>query len=186
MRENSWLPLILVGCIGGDSVCLRKNGRLGESRHGSVCRYNCTFFTTRRYTSAVFAVVVCPSVCPSVCHKPVLFRNDWTTRAAFWHGGFLLPVPHCVVKKFAYLQKLGYFHLELCSKLRTWKFCHGKSIALSTKLVVVVVDGRACWRHLYYSRRVVSVSYKSINCNPLIPFDLLWSCVVLYFYVFLC
>ena len=47
------------------------------------------------------------------------------------------------------------------------KFRHGKSIALSTKLVVVVVDGRACWRHLYDIRGVVAVYYKSINCNPL-------------------
>jgi len=41
------------------------------------------------------------------------------------------------------------------------------SIALSTTLVVVVVDGRVCWRHLYDNRRVVAVYYKSINCNPL-------------------
>jgi len=51
------------------------------------------------------------------------------------------------------------------SELR--KFRHGKSIALSTKLVVVVVDGRVCWQHLYDNRRVVDVYYKSINCNPL-------------------
>ena len=27
--------------------------------------------TVRRYASAVYVVVVCPSVCPCVCHKPV-------------------------------------------------------------------------------------------------------------------
>ena len=27
----------------------------------------------------------------------------------------------CVIRKFRYLQKLGYFHLKLCSILRTWK-----------------------------------------------------------------
>ena len=59
--------------------------------------------------------------------------------------------------------------LELCPKIRTYrKFRHGKSMALSTKLVVVV-DGRACWRHLYDDRRVVAVYYKSVNCNPLTP-----------------
>jgi len=36
------------------------------------------FFTTRRYASAVYAVVVCPSVCLSVCRKPVLYQNGWT------------------------------------------------------------------------------------------------------------
>jgi len=48
---------------------------------------------------------------------------------------------HCAVGKFRYLKKLGYSHLELCPKnsgLR--KFRHDKSIALSTKLVVVVVS----------------------------------------------
>ena len=48
------------------------------------------------------------------------------------------------------------------------KFRHGKSIALSTTLVVVVVDGRACRRHLYDNRRVVAVYYKSVNCNSTI------------------
>ena len=48
------------------------------------------------------------------------------------------------------------------------KFRHGKSIALSTTLVVVV-DGRACWRHLCDNRRVEAFYYKSINCNPLTP-----------------
>ena len=35
------------------------------------------------------------SVCPFVCHKPVFYRNDWTNRADFCHGGFLPPIPHC-------------------------------------------------------------------------------------------
>jgi len=43
--------------------------------------------------------------------------------------------------KFEYVQKLGYFPLDLCPKLRIFgKFRHGKSVALSTTLVVVV-DG---------------------------------------------
>jgi len=49
------------------------------------------------------------------------------------------------------------------------KFRPDMSIALSTKLVVVVVDCRACWRHLYDSRRVVAVYYKSVNCSVQIP-----------------
>ena len=61
------------------------------------------------------------------------------------------------------------------------KFRRGTSIVLSmsTKLVVVVVDGRVCRRHLYDSRRVVAVYYKSVNCNLLTPlrrFDLLLIC----------
>ena len=87
---------------------------------------------------------------PSVCHKPVFYRNDWTNRAGFWHAGFLPSIPHCVIKKCGYLQKLRYFPLALCPNSGLRKFRHSKSIVLSTKLVVV--DGRACWRHLYDSR----------------------------------
>ena len=79
-------------------------------------------FTAQRYASAVFYfVTLCPSVRPSVCHKPVLYRNDLTNRTSVWHGGFLPPVPHWVVRKCVYLLKLGYFPLELCRKLRTNK-----------------------------------------------------------------
>ena len=47
----------------------------------------CTDFyrVTLRY-SAVLHVGVCP-VHPTVRHKPVLYRNDWTNRAGFWHEG---------------------------------------------------------------------------------------------------
>ena len=81
---------------------------------------------------------VCLSVCLSDYHEPVLYRNDWTNRAGFGHGGFLPPVPHCGIRKLGYLQKFGYFSLELCPKLRTSKIRHDKSIALSTKLVIGV------------------------------------------------
>jgi len=75
------------------------------------------FCTARRYGSALYAVVACPPVRPSVRHKPVLYRNDWTKRVGFWHEGFLPPTPHRVIRKFGYLQKLGYFPLGLCPKL---------------------------------------------------------------------
>ena len=76
------------------------------------------------YSIAGFAVVVCPSVQSvrlSVCYKPVLYRNGWRNRAGYWHGGFLPSIPHCVIRKFGYLQKLWYFPLELFPKLPTWK-----------------------------------------------------------------
>jgi len=37
----------------------------------------------------------------------------------FWHGIFLPPILHCVKRKFGYLQKYGYFPLEIYPKLRT-------------------------------------------------------------------
>jgi len=41
----------------------------------SLVRRSLTLFNERRYASAEYAVVVCPSVCPSVCHTPVLYQN---------------------------------------------------------------------------------------------------------------
>ena len=69
-------------------------------------------FTARRYASAVHAVVVSVYPCfrPSVCHKPLLCRNDWTNQAGFLAWGRLSTrpiLPH-VIRKYGYLQKLGY------------------------------------------------------------------------------
>jgi len=35
-------------------------------------------FTTLRYASAVYAVIVCPSVRLPVCHKSVFYQDGWT------------------------------------------------------------------------------------------------------------
>jgi len=98
-------------------------------------------------------------------HKPVLYWNDWTNRAHFWHGDFP-PLSHTVLKgNFGISNNQGTSLWDFVPNSGLGKFRHSKSIALSTTLVVV--DGRACWRHLYDSRRVVAVYYKSVNCNPL-------------------
>jgi len=62
--------------------------------------------------------------------------------------------------------KIGYFLWDFVPNSGLRKFRQGKSIALSTKLVVFV-DSKVCWWHLYENRRVVAVYYKSVNCNPL-------------------
>ena len=137
-------------------------------------------FTARRYASAVFAVVMCPSVCPSFCHQPELYRNSWTNRAGFWHGCFLPPMPQ-EIRKITGIRKtksatvgprnrldspgtlqakLRYFPSEFSPNSGLRKFRHDTSIALSTELV----DAEACWRHLYDNRRIVA-----IRCNPLTP-----------------
>ena len=135
------------------------------SRVSIACRY-----ASRRICCRV-------SLSPFVCHKPMLYRNDWTNRAGFWHGGFLPSTLHCVVRK------------SLSPKIKNlslWNFAtnRGKSIALSTKLVVVV-DCRVCWWHVY-DNRVVAVYYKSVNSNVILYFhyfDLLWICCTTCFYV---
>jgi len=95
------------------------------------------------------------------------YRNDWTNRTAFWHADFLPPIPHCsvAVSKLGYLPKIRVLPSGTLSQTPYLEIRHDKSIALSTSLVVVV-DGRVCWRHLFNNRRVVAVYYKSINCNP--------------------
>ena len=83
--------------------------------------------------------------------------TDWTNRGGFWSGSFLPSIPHCVIRKFGYLQKLGYFPLALVPDSCTL-------IALSAKLVVII-SGLVSWRHLYDSP--LAVFYKSFNCHPL-------------------
>ena len=98
------LPSHLVMIVGLISVSL---GRMFTTQH-IVCLAQSIMFSfiiARRYASAVFAVVVCPSVHPSVRHKPVLCRNDWTNRVAFgvkvsFHR------PHCVIRKFGVSPKI--------------------------------------------------------------------------------
>ena len=70
-------------------------------------RRRTALFNARRYASAVHAVVMCPSVCPSVGQKPELYPKRLEESSC--HGGFLPPVPRCVIKN------LG------ISKLWTWK-----------------------------------------------------------------
>ena len=76
------------------------------------------------------------SVCSSHAGN-VSKRLDGLTR--FWHGGFLPPILHSVLRTFGYLQNEGYFPLELCPSSERRKFRHG-TIVLSTKRI----DGSAC------------------------------------------
>jgi len=52
-------------------------------------------YTNRRTRSLV--------MCLPVRQKPVLYRNDWTSRAGFGHGNYIISVLHCIMKKFGYL-----------------------------------------------------------------------------------
>jgi len=96
----------------------------------------------------------------SVCHKPVLYWNE-TTWFLAWRLPFIYPA-------------LCYEEMWVSPKIKVLPSgtCNSQTPDLenqSTKLVIDVVDGGACWRHLYDNRRVVAVYYKSINCNPLTP-----------------
>ena len=54
------------------------------------------FLPARRYAGAVLAVTLCLSV--SVHHKSIFCGSGRTDRAGFWHGCFIRPIPHCVIK----------------------------------------------------------------------------------------
>ena len=73
------------------------------------------------------------SVCPPVrLSQAGIYRNDWTNRADFdKDASFNLSR---TVRKFGYFQKLR----------TSGTLSQSLSIALSTKLVAVVVDGRVC------------------------------------------
>jgi len=78
------------------------------------------------------AMLAWPCVClsVSVCHKSVFYWNGWANPAGLWHGGFRRSILQCVIRKFRYLQKFGYFPLEwnFAPNYGLWKFCHGISI----------------------------------------------------------
>ena len=109
-------------------------------------------FAARRYASVVFPVVrlsVCLSAWLTVCHKPVLCRNDRTSRAGFgmW---FSFHLAYTVLSRNSGISKnkdTSPWIFAPNSGLR--KFRRSNSIVFSTKLV----DGRACWRHLRRSTR---------------------------------
>jgi len=125
----------------------------------------------------------------SICHKPVLYQNNWTNRIELvlaWCLSSTNPTLTLCYKEIWVSPKIRVLPSGTLSQtLDLKKFRHGKSIALPTTLVVVVVvvDGRARWRHLYDSRRVVAVYYKSVNCNPLTP--LMWFFADLLYNLFL-
>ena len=58
-------------CYSGAKSLLRlSNFSRGAKKYRSSFGFTCTdFFTARRCTSAVYAVVACPSVCPSVIRR---------------------------------------------------------------------------------------------------------------------
>ena len=133
--------------------------------------YQFSCFTARRYDSVVLAIV-CLSVRPSQAGivSKRLDESSWVFLA--WRlPSVSATLSVKVIWVSAKISALPSWTFSQTSDFK--KFRNGKAIALSTKLVVV--DGRACWRHLQDSRRVVAVYYKSVNCNPPIP--LLWLAV---------
>ena len=101
----------------------------------------------------VLSSCVRPSVRLSVTSRTG--KNHWTKRAGFWHEGFLPSIPHCDIWASPKIS-VGW-NCVPNSGLR--KFRRGKSIALSTTLVVVVDDdGRA------YSKEFFGVHNFKSSC----------------------
>jgi len=77
--------------------------------------------------------------------KGIMLRNHCTNRAGFSHIGFLPPIPQCV-KEICISPKITVHVLPSGTVPNSGfrKFSHGKSIALSKKLVVVV-NSQVCW-----------------------------------------
>jgi len=83
-------------------------------------------YTRRFYPSDAMPIAmaicltVCLSVClsayQSVCHKSVCCRNGWTSRSVFFGRKDFLTYPTLNSTKVGYLQKLGHFPPELCTR----------------------------------------------------------------------
>jgi len=121
-----------------------------------------------RRNAVLACICCCPvSICLSVRPSQAGTVSKWLDESSWflaWKWKLPSTYPIMCYNEILSSPKLGYFPLEFCSKLYR-KFCHGKSIVLSTKLVIVV-DSQACWQHLYDNRWVMVVYYKSVNCNP--------------------
>ena len=105
-----------------------------------------------KYTVVVF-LSVCSSVCPSVF--PSRYCIETTGQIELVFGVRLpstCPTLSCMVLPFGTLSQ-------------TWDLETFATANRSRRQQLV--DGRACWRHLYDNRRVVAVYHKSANCNPL-------------------
>jgi len=100
-----------------------------------------------------YAVVVCPSVCLSVCHKLLLCQNHGSS--SFLTRRLPSTCPTLCNKEICVSSKIRVLPSGTVSNSGLRKFCHSKSIALSAKLVVIVVDSQVCWQHLYDSRLVL-------------------------------
>jgi len=108
-------------------------------------------------------------LCLSVRHKPVLYRNNWSNLAGFWHGGFFT-YPTLFLKEIRVPPKISI--LPSGTLLQTLKILPRQVdhiVNNSTKLV----DGRACWR-LYDSRQVMAVYCSSVSLTLTPLPDLLW------------
>jgi len=117
-------------------------------------------FTARRYASAVYAVVACPSVRPSVTSRHCIETIGRIELVLAW--AFLAPIPHCVIRKCGYLQKLVYFP--------------NSGLKISPRQVDHVVNKIRRRRRRRSSLLITPIRqstsrscllYKSIICNPL-------------------
>ena len=108
-------------------------------------------FTARRYTSAIYAVVMCPSVCPPV----------WSLYFfGFWRGGFLRPIPQCVLRQFG-TSKIRVLPSETFSQtLDLENFATAsRSRCQQNSSTFEISNGR----------RVACIYCTSANCNPITP-----------------
>ena len=127
--------------VGVMSVSGRADRQLPYCPGGHMCEY-LLIVTAWHYAIVVFSVVL--YVHPSITGKYCIKTTGWI-ELIFGMEDSYYHIPHCVVRKFGYLQNLGYFPLLLCPKLWTWKI-------LPWQVDVVVnniVDSEACWQHLY-------------------------------------
>jgi len=88
-----------------------------------------------------------------VSHKLEFYRNGWTNQVSFRHRSLLLPVLHCVERKFAYIQKYWDFPVERRPKLRTFEnfaTAYRSSNVLSTW-------SQMAWKHVYARQHSVTV-----------------------------
>jgi len=118
---------------------------------------------------------VCLDICLSVTSRYCI-KTTGRIELSFSMEASSHLIAHCVIRRFEYFRKQGYFPLiplKLCSKLWTWKISPRQvdRVVNESSSTVELVDDT------YDGRSVVAIYYTSINRNPLTPYiDLFWIC----------
>ena len=104
--------------------------------------YKSTFYLLTYYANAVYAMAVSAHL--SVTHRCCTKKTGWTELVFGTETPFHLS--RNVLKNLGISENYGISIWNFVTNSRLEKFCHGKSIALPTALVIVL-HGWVCWRH---------------------------------------
>ena len=123
-QGGSRVPLPVAARLRDDS------GQVVHTMHiPRPCTKQCNFYPRDATLARVglLAMALCPSGSVCLSKVDVLSKRMKESRW-FWHGRFIPPILHCVIRKFMYLQNKGTSLWNFAPNSGLRKFRHGISI----------------------------------------------------------